>query len=141
MWRLKNWKDSAARKAKGAQAVVNIKNGSERDNEVLFNNLLAFDISVLVRAIIKQYIYDLVWYAVRVWVSFHSHFSEYTNSDEKLTNITQSARIIRNYIFSFIILEKKRILYVKDCLTYWGYKDWIIVIWLFKVDLQFDIMI
>ena len=60
--RLKNWKDSAARKAKEAQAVINRENGTEkeRDNKILFNNLLVFDIFVLLPVIIKQYMYGLV---------------------------------------------------------------------------------
>ena len=62
LWRLKNWKDSAARKAKEAQAVVNRENGreKERDNKILFNNLLVFDIFVLLPVIIKQYMNGLV---------------------------------------------------------------------------------
>ena len=62
LWRLKNWKDSAARKAKEAQAVVNRENGTEkeRDNKSLFNNLLVFDIFVLLPVIIKQYMNGLV---------------------------------------------------------------------------------
>ena len=36
----------------------------------MFNNLWVFDIFVLLPAIIMQYLYDSVLYALRVWVSF-----------------------------------------------------------------------
>ena len=49
---VKELENSAARKAKEAQAAVN--------NKILFNNLWVFDIFVLLTVIIMQYLYDSV---------------------------------------------------------------------------------
>ena len=59
LWRLKNWKNSAAMKAKEAQTVVNREKGTERD-KILFYNLWVFDIFVLRPVIIMQYLYDSI---------------------------------------------------------------------------------
>ena len=41
----------------------------ERENKILFNNQWVFDIFVLIPVIIMQYLFDSVWYVLRVWVS------------------------------------------------------------------------
>ena len=60
LWCLKNWKNSAAKKAKEVQAVVNREKGRERDNKILCNNLWVFNIFVLLLVIIMQYLHDSV---------------------------------------------------------------------------------
>ena len=49
------------RKAKEVQVTVSREKGTERDNNILFNNLGVFDIFGLFPAIIMQYLYDSVW--------------------------------------------------------------------------------
>ena len=48
------------RKAKEVQVTVSREESTERDNNILFNNLGVFDIFGLFPAIIMQYLYDSV---------------------------------------------------------------------------------
>ena len=62
------------RKAREAQIAISRENSRERERErninILFYNPWVPDIFVLLPAIIMQYLYDSVQYALKVWVSF-----------------------------------------------------------------------
>ena len=53
------------RKAKEVQVTVSKEKGTERDNNILFNNLEVFDVFGLFPAIIMQYLYDSVWVSLK----------------------------------------------------------------------------
>ena len=61
------------RKAKKAIKSLNSRSKQregQRKNKIFFNNLWVFDISVLLPAIKLQYLYDSVFYVLKVWVYF-----------------------------------------------------------------------
>ena len=65
------------RKVKEAQVAVTREKGRERYDNSLFNKLWVFDIFMLLPAIIMQYFYDSVEYALKVWVSFNIQWKEF----------------------------------------------------------------
>ena len=65
------------RKAKEAQVSVSREKGRERESNILFHNPWVFDIFVLLPAIIMQYLYGSVKYALKVWVSFKDTLKAY----------------------------------------------------------------
>ena len=67
----KNWKCPAVEEGEGS-ASRNKQRDEQREITTLFYNPWVFDIFVLLPAIIMQYLYDSVQYALNVWVSLNS---------------------------------------------------------------------
>ena len=65
----KNWKYPVVEEAQGSTS-HNKQRKEQRDSNILFYNPWVFKIFELVPAIIMQYLYDSVEYALKVWVSF-----------------------------------------------------------------------
>ena len=53
------------------EAQFSVNREGQRENKILSNNPWVFDIFVLLPAIIIQYLYNSVWYALKVWISFN----------------------------------------------------------------------
>ena len=80
-------KNSPAEEGQG-NASYSIQREGQKEIPIFCSIICDFSVFVLLSAIIMQYLYDSVWYALKVWVSYKIHDSMIHNASFwRITNL------------------------------------------------------